>query len=519
MKYQDSRQFYESLFDNIVDGLVYCRMVFDNQRKPVDFICEKTNKNFEKVTGLKEVVGKKITELIPEVSTSNRELLEICGRVSSTGESKSFEIYVDSLARWFFISAYSPQKDHFVALFQNITGQKQVEKDLENANTAALNVFEDLQTEKETLARAKAKDEALLESIGEGVVATDQDGKIILVNWMAEQLLGWSAKRITGKLLVESLTILDEKENILPPEKRPIVTALRDGIVTNSSSYFYVRKDGKKLPVSIAVTPVLVDNKIIGAIDVFHDITKEKEIEKLRMDFLSLASHQLRTPLSGTKWLIETMRGEILGEMTEQQKEYLDQIYNLNERMIKLVFDMLNVLRLESGTVTAKKENISIPTLYDELIKTTDAAAKSQGVTVENNAKDSEVVETDIQMLLTILDCFVSNAISYSPPKGKIILGVEEKDDVIIFSVKDSGIGIPKDEQVRMFERFYRASNAKDLRPTGTGLGLNIARTLAEKIGAEISFESEENKGSIFYLYVPKKSNQGKKDKVINSKN
>ncbi len=518
MKHQASAAFYKSLFDNMVDGLAYCQMIFDVKGRPVDFIYVEINKNFEKLTGLKGVVGKKVTEVIPGINTLNPELFEICGRVSSVGEPKSFEIYIEPLARWFFVSVYSPQKKFFVAVFQ-ITSRKQTEKDLENANKAALNVFEDLQIEKEALARAKAKDEALLESIGEGVVATDQDGKIMLVNWTAEQMLGWSAKQMMGKLLVESLTELDEKGNQLLEAKRPIVAALRDGIITNSSSYFYTRKDGAKFPVAITVTPVVVDNKIIGAIDVFRDITKEKEIEKLRMDFLSLASHQLRTPLSGTKWLIETMQGEVLGEITQKQKEYLEQIYNLNERMIKLVLDMLNVLRLESGTVLVQKKTVSIPILYEEFITTTESAAKKQGVTLQSTAKDHETVETDVQMLSTILDCFISNAINYSSAGEKIVLGAREEADAIVLSVKDGGIGIPKDEQARMFERFYRASNAKDLRPTGTGLGLNIARTLAEKIGAEISFESEENKGSTFYLSIPKKSNVSTEETSNKSKN
>jgi len=102
------------------------------------------------------------------------------------------------------------------------------------------------------------------------------------------------------------------------------------------------------------------------------------------------------------------------------------------------------------------------------------------------------------------LECFISNAINYSQSGQKVILGVKEEPEAVIFSVRDFGIGVPKDEQARMFERFYRASNAKSLKPTGTGLGLSIARMLAEKIGAEISFESEEGKGSTFYLRVPK---------------
>jgi signal transduction histidine kinase len=254
---------------------------------------------------------------------------------------------------------------------------------------------------------------------------------------------------------------------------------------------------------------VVVKNKIIGAIDVFRDITKEKELEKMRMDFLSLASHQLRTPLSGTKWLIETMQKGITGKIEPKEKEYLDSLYQMNERMIKLVFDMLNVLRLESGSEAIKKEVISISDLYKDLIVLMSAPAKSKGVILNTAISEQQgkkiKIETDIQLLKSILECFVSNAINYTPSGQEVILDAREEKNMVIFSVKDDGIGIPQDEQAKIFERFYRASNAKLIRPDGTGLGLYIAKMLAEKIGGKIYFDSKDKKGSTFYLSIQKK--------------
>lgn len=125
-------------------------------------------------------------------------------------------------------------------------------------------------------------------------------------------------------------------------------------------------------------------------------------------------------------------------------------------------------------------------------------------------------IETDPEILKSILGTFLANAIDYSVPGQKVILDVKEESGVIVFFVRDFGIGIPKREQERIFERFYRASNTKGSKPTGTGLGLNIAKMLAEKIGATISFESQENKGSTFYLRIPKRSNGNAKTKNKN---
>src|SRR3990167_2307297 len=327
---------------------------------------------------------------------------------------------------------------------------------------------------------------ALLASIGEGMIAVDMEGVILSVNRAFEKMLGWKQDEVVGKRLVEIIPREDEEGNRINIEERMLMQ-----FFSGSLPFFYfVRKDKTRLPVNSVINSITIDQKIIGVVEVFHDLTREKVLEKLRMDFLTLASHQLRTPLSGTKWLIETMKRGVLGPLNEKQRDYMDEIYRANERMIKLVFDMINVLRLESGTATIKK----------------DAVAKGK-ITFRNALKNYKTiaVETDAALLQSILECFVANAVSYSQPGQEVACDAKEEADAVTFSVKDSGIGIPKDEQERIFEKFYRASNAKQIRPDGTGLGLYTASILADKIGAKVSFESEEGKGSTFYLRVPKR--------------
>lgn len=506
MKPKDPEAFCESLFDNAFDGLAYCQMIFDAERHPVDFTYIRVNKNFEKLMKLKEVEGKKATILIPGIHVSNPDLFEICGQVSLTGRSKRFEVYIGPLARWFLVSVYSPEKEFFVAIFQDITDRKQIEKDLENAKVAAANVLQDLQVEAKTLAHAKAKDEALLESIGEGVVATDQDGNMIVMNKVAEDFLRFTSREMIGKPFAEAVALEDTAGNQVQQALQPITLALALRTTTTTTDYYFVRKDGTKFPVAITATPVLLEGKPTGAIVVFRDITKEKEIEKLRTDFLALASHQLRTPLSGTKWLIETIQRGILGDLNLRQKEYLNNLYQINERMIGLVSDMLNVLMLESGARQIKKQEIPVTRIYKELLLMMEPASRNKGVTLRDASKDHETsfVRSDPQALRSILENLVGNAINYSQDGQEVVLDVKEEPDTVVFSVKDTGIGIPKEEQKRIFERFYRASNAKESRPDGTGLGLYTALLLAQKVGGKISFDSEENRGTTFYLRVPK---------------
>jgi signal transduction histidine kinase len=383
-----------------------------------------------------------------------------------------------------------------------------------------------------------AEQEAIFTSVGDhimGLVVVDKNGRIIRANKAFEALTGWKEKEVLGKLLIRVVPREDENGKVMPFKERILSKVLSGKILTTTTTstgvnagrcieklptFYYIRKDKSRFPVSSVISPVLFDKKITGAVEVFQDITKEKELEQIRMDFLSLASHQLRTPLSGTKWLIETMRKGILGEVTKKQREYLDNIYKINEQMIKLVFDILSTLRLESEEAIVKKEKILATDIFNDILILAAAAAKEGGVELCGPSNHRElVVETDPEILKSIIGIFLSNSVNYSMPGQKVILNIKEEPEAVVFFVRDFGIGIPKNEQKRIFERFYRASNAKNLKPTGTGLGINISKMLAEKIGAEISFESEENKGSTFYLRVPKKSNKNIKNRSIKAKN
>jgi signal transduction histidine kinase len=382
------------------------------------------------------------------------------------------------------------------------------------------------------LERVTTAEEAIFASAGDhimGLVVVDKNGKITRINKAFEVLTGWNKEEAIGRRLIKIIPMEDEKNKRIPFKKRILSKILSEKILTTISPspvlatattiaanieklpiFYYVRRDKTRFPVSTVINPIIFNKEIIGAVEVFYDITKEKELERMRMDFLSLASHQLRTPLSGTKWLIETMYRGIIGEMTKKQKEYLDDIYKINEQMIKLVSDILNTLRLENEETLIKKKKISISSLLKDVLITVSAAAKSKKITLRSSLNHRTfIIETDPEILKSILGCFLSNAINYSMPNQEVILGIKNESKTIVFFVRDFGIGIPKMEHNRIFERFYRASNAKKMIPSGTGLGLNIAKTIAEKIDAEISFESEENKGSTFYLRIPKRSNRG----------
>ena len=522
MKEQNThdRVLSDSFFNNTLDGLAYCKMIFNPEGIPIDFLYIDVNKNFEKLTGLKNVAGKKVSEIMPIIISSNPELLEICGRVSKTGVSKKeFEVYIEPLAKWFFASVYCPKNEFFVAVFQNITARKLIEKDLENAKIAARNVLEDLQTEKETLAHAKAKDEAMLASIGDGVIIVDLAGKITFINQSAQDVLGWESAEVMGKSLFDVVPIEDESGEMVSAKARSAAVTLATGVATweegkegvslttktTPGIYYYIRKDKTKFPVAMNFSRVILDNKIVGAIEVFRDITREKEIDKAKSEFVSLASHQLRTPLTTISWYTEMiLRGDV-GVIVPSQKKYLEEIYQGNKRMVELVNTLLDVSQIELGTFKVESKPTDIIALAQSVL---DEQKQNIGnkrlITNLKLGNDIPTFSTDSRLLRMVFQNLIANAVMYTPANGNIEFSItlQEKKNIFI-KISDTGYGIPKDQQSQIFTKLFRADNVRDKDTNGTGLGLYLAKSIVEKSGGKIWFESEENKGTTFFVSIP----------------
>lgn len=397
--------------------------------------------------------------------------------------------------------------------------KSQTEEYLKNARIAAQNVLEDLQAEREKLAQAKAKDEALLASIGDGVIAFDQDGKIILVNQAAERMLGWQSGQLMGKSLTEAWMVFDEKGNRIPETERPTAAALR-GITTTATttgpSYFYTRKDGAKFPVAITITPVVVENRIVGAVDVFRDITQEKEIDRAKTEFVSLASHQLKTPPTAVKLLIERILNGKVGLLTEKQKEYFSDIQSSNQRMIDIINALLSVSRIEMGTFAIDSSDKNICALVKNILNELKFAINNKKMCLEQIfPKNSITVSIDESLFRMVMNNLIMNAVNYTQERGKIGVSCKQvtkgkhwggklfQENSFVVSVADNGCGIPRNQQAKLFTKFFRADNAREKHPDGTGLGLYIIKSILDNVGGSIWFASEENKGTTFYVAVP----------------
>lgn len=236
---------------------------------------------------------------------------------------------------------------------------------------------------------------------------------------------------------------------------------------------------------------------------------KLKELDSRKSEFVSVVAHQLRTPLSGIKWTINMLINGELGPLTNEQKTFLMKSYESNERMVALVDDMLSADRIESGKFQYNFVPTQLTDLFDNVLYELNPAIARKEIKVIFKSHDSKLprVSVDQEKMRAVIQNLLENAIKYTPQSGRVEIGMQEDGDLIKVMLKDSGIGIPGDQQANVFRRFFRAKNALKVETDGSGLGLFITRGIIEKHGGTIWFESKENEGTTFYFTVKKALN------------
>ncbi|MEK7461966.1 MAG: HAMP domain-containing sensor histidine kinase, partial [Patescibacteria group bacterium] len=251
---------------------------------------------------------------------------------------------------------------------------------------------------------------------------------------------------------------------------------------------------------------------IVGAVEVFRDITKEKGIDKAKTEFVSLASHQLRTPLSTVNWYSEMLLTGDVGEISAEQKMYLEEIYKGNQRMVDLVNTLLDVSRIELGTFDGESKPTNIVGLVESVVDEQKLQVAEKKLKISCIfAVNIPLIQVDPKLLRMVIQNLLSNSIKYTPERGRIevALLLDDKKNVI-FKITDTGYGIPKNQYDKIFTKLFRADNVIGKDTEGTGLGLYIAKSIVEQSGGKLWFESEENKGSTFYASLqigkPKKN-------------
>ena len=283
-----------------------------------------------------------------------------------------------------------------------------------------------------------------------------------------------------------------------------LVLMLGTIIVFVMTATYYISRvyDNPEL-VIVSESVVVVVFLIIGN-SIIRFINQVIRLNKMKSDFVSVASHQLRTPLSAIKWETELLLSKFKRGLNKKQLKNIENIDQLSVRMIRLVNDLLDVARIDQKRLVLRKESVDLCKIIEETISEMAPIAKSRNIEITSSwSKNNPKIIGDTIRLKMVVENLLSNAIKYTTNRGKIDIKVVKKDNSLILSIKDNGVGIPEEQQDRVFDKFFRSDNVVKYQTEGTGLGLYISKSIIEQLGGKIWFQSVENLGSIFSFSLP----------------
>ena len=475
---------YPELFKSMNEGFAYCEMVYDKTGKPINFRYLDVNPSFAKLTGLpvEKVVGHLVTEVIPGIE---HFWIESYGHVVQTGKSEHFENKVEALGKQYEVNAWRSGQGRFAVVFNDVTERKNEEERIRESEENFKNIFD---------------------SAVDGILLLDMEtNKFGMANPAICNQLRCSLEEIKNLGL----------EDIHPIKDFPYIfeqfTKLVSGETKINTDIPVKRRDGTVFYADITATPITISGKKF-MMGIFRDVTdkyNEKqrliEIDKNKTEFISIASHQLRTPLSGMSWVIESLVHNS-ENFTPKQKVYLEDLTTLSNRMVLLIEDLLNFSHIELKTKKMTEvEQIEFPKFVEEFIKEFEAFAisKKHTVVLENELAEPVNLRINPKALSNVLQNLASNAVEYSPSDTAVVVTLKKMKEFLKISISNEGPAIPEDEQPYIFEKFYRGASAKKMKAGGTGLGLYIGKAIVENIGGKIGFESKNGKPITFWFTVP----------------
>lgn len=356
----------------------------------------------------------------------------------------------------------------------------------------------------EELKKEFAKDRAILRSLTLGLIVVDTSGIAIEINEAARSILKLEESP-SGVAATELLQLVRDHKSV-SPEEHPIIQCLGRGEAVKISPDTHmdiVRNDSTRVAVRLSVSPLMHDGACAGAIVLFQDVTTERHLDYMKTEFITLASHQLRTPLSTVQWYLELLGGED-ENLTEDQKSFIVELRLATRRMSNIVGELMDASRLQKGGVEPVLKTIDMSRFIRSITTEMKGMGAEKHIECHSDTPSEPVLlKSDPMLLSIVMQNLLSNAIKYSREGGEVRVALTLTGSDVVIRVADQGIGIPHADQEHIFEKLYRAHNARLLDVNGSGLGLYSSKNIVEKLGGAISFESREGAGTAFIVSFP----------------
>ena len=375
---------------------------------------------------------------------------------------------------------------------------------------------------KNKLSAVESKSDVVINAIDDGVLAISKDGNIELINPSAQQIIGWDQGDALGLNWKSVLKLVTSDGKDVEDLENPIVQSLSKNQPTHNDKLFLLTSSEKRILVSIVSSPVGTDGE--GIIVVFRDITKEKAEEREQAEFISTASHEMRTPVASIEGYLGLALNPATAHIDEKARDFITKAHESAQHLGRLFQDLLDISKVEDGRMKNNPKIINVNEFLKDIFDglATKASEKQLNyifmpdIIDEGKEKSLQPIfyaNIDPDHFREVVSNLIENAIKYTP-SGEVVVNVTGDDKQISISVKDSGIGIPAEDIPHLFQKFYRVDNSDTREIGGTGLGLYLSRRLAEAMSGNLRVESKYKEGSTFYLEIPRMSSSEAKQRL-----
>ena len=372
------------------------------------------------------------------------------------------------------------------------------------------------------LSAVENKSDVVINAIDDGVLAISKDGNIELINPSAQQIIGWDQGDALGLNWKSVLKLVTSDGKDVEDLENPIAQSLSKNQPTHNDKLFLLTSSEKRILVSIVSSPVGTDGE--GIIVVFRDITKEKAEEREQAEFISTASHEMRTPVASIEGYLGLALNPATAHIDEKARDFITKAHESAQHLGRLFQDLLDISKVEDGRMKNNPKIINVNEFLKDIFDglATKASEKQLNyifmpdIIDEGKEKSLQPIfyaNIDPDHFREVVSNLIENAIKYTP-SGEVVVNITGDDKQISISVKDSGIGIPAEDIPHLFQKFYRVDNSDTREIGGTGLGLYLSRRLAEAMSGNLRVESKYKEGSIFYLEIPRMNSSEAKQRL-----
>lgn len=368
----------------------------------------------------------------------------------------------------------------------------------------------------------------IIDTIEDGVVLIDDQQRIVLMNPAAGLLCDWKPDDATGISANTVIKFVNEKGDAIPAEDNPVLEVFNTKHSVKNNNLFLLKRDNKQISIALNVSPLIGgQDNVTAAVMVIRDVTKERAEEQQRADFISTASHEMRTPVAAIEGYLSLALNNKVANVDSRARDYLEKAYSSTKHLGKLFQDLLTSAKAEDGRLTSHPTVVELGEFFDKLSSDLKLVAESKGLDMEIRASsDKAIIATssesvggervvrplyyvyaDPERLREVVTNLFDNAVKYTV-EGKVTLGITGNKQVVQCYVRDTGPGIPAEDLPHLFQKFYRVDNSATRTIGGTGLGLFICRKVIELYDGQIWAESTLGKGTTFYFNLPRLDNQ-----------